>query len=224
MHSFGLTIDLNHNHYEATKNNNSNMSKFYDDDTFTKVSLNLLARYEAFDLTASEAIKATLIRTEEQVAFYQALCHRMAQNHVPMLPMVQKIHEEFADELKRASSNQQLTVTTLHAPHLDVATAPIAAPRNIRNPACLNRFLNPRSFMQKQRSNFFPEKDPNSSLSRMKTTKVRNIDWQLANAVQQVVSLSLDGTANNATSTVETEMKDFITSYEPPAMFLKQRT
>ena len=223
MQRFGFLVDRKQ-HYE-TKNtvnfgnarvspipscvNTTRANQFYDDETFVNISLNLLVRYEALDLTAGEAIKAILISLEEQKAFNEALCARIAKishgGECSAPAIVQKIYDVFGNDLRGMCSPQHLTALQIPGP--GIVEAPMT-PRNNRNPACFHRILNPRKFMKDQRCNFFPESDPKSSRRLMKA-KVRNIDWHLASTVQQVVSLSLDAPE-------PPEKRDFI-CYEPPS-------
>ena len=201
------------NFYPPALNPEQN-TKYHNDDAFTNVSLNLLARYEQLNLTATESIQATLASHEERSAFYEALCFQKSQisqmGAYSASSMLQKIDEAFGAELKSmCMPHHQAAGPTTH----EHVPAPMT-PRNDRNPATANsfhHFLNPRGVRQQQAQPrcFFPDSGPRSSRYLMQK-KVQNIDWQLAQAVQQVVSLSLDGPA------AKTETPSFA-RYEPPS-------
>lgn len=95
----------------------------------------------------------------------------------------------FRDEDTQPQHHQQ----AVHTP---------ATPRNICNPTTdknassfhhhlLQQPRTNNGMKQPQSRSFFPDSGPRSSCY-MQNKKVQDIDWQLAEAVQQVVSLSLD--------------------------------
>lgn len=180
---------------------------YINEDAFLNVSLNLLARYQALNLTSAEAIEATLITPEERISFYKALCFRMAQESqvgsYSTSSTIQSIHQEFGEDLQRMCKQH---LSSLEPPCLEGFQAPMA-PRNIHGSVGFHRFLNPRKLMQTKRRSFFPESDSRNSRQTM-NAKVRNIDWQLASAVQEVSSLRLDDPSS--------EKRDF-SCYEPPS-------
>jgi hypothetical protein len=161
----------------------------FNDEMFLNISLNMLARYEALNLTAKEAIESTLVSPEDRSAYYQALSFRLAHitglRENSLTSVILRIDEEFGVELKAM-------VTALAGNKPKPIQAPMT-PCNARNPGRLTRFLIPLKGAQKVQRCFFPENDGRTSRSVMNSKKVRNIDWHLATAVQQVVSLSLDG-------------------------------
>ena len=181
-----------------------------DDEVFMSISLNLLARYEALGLSARESIESVLIGAEEQSAFHDALTYRILHGNsigaYSSCSMIQKIEDEFGDELKAICS---LTKQTNQGP----VQAPMT-PCNARNQARFNWFLNPR---HKGQRNFFPDNESRHFLRRNKRSKVRNIDWHVTAAVQQVVSLSLEGTHTS-------ELRGGIAVYKPPSPMHGQRT
>ena len=58
-------------------------SKFHDDDTFMNVSINLLARHDALNLTAAESIRSMFVTLDDQLAYYEALCINTAHKIAP---------------------------------------------------------------------------------------------------------------------------------------------
>ena len=113
-----------------------------------------------------------------------------------------------------------------HHDHRHAAHAP-ATPRNICNPAknsgsfdhhFLQQPRNNNGMKQSQSRSFFPDSGPRSCCYMMQK-KEQNIDWQLAEAVQQVVSLSLDSNSHNH----KAELSAF-SRYESPNPFPPHRT
>jgi hypothetical protein len=158
------------------------------DDVFLNLSLNMLAKYEALNLTAKEAIESTLVSPEDRSTYYQTLSFRLARIAGAAnlsSSMILRIDEEFGAELK--------AMFTAHEGNKPGQLQAPMAPCNARNPGRLTRFLNPLKGAQKVQRCFFPEHEGRTNRSMMNSKKVRNIDWHLATAVQQVVSLSLDG-------------------------------
>lgn len=162
--------------------------KYLDDETFMAVSLNLLARYEALKLPANESIISTLDCPDDQLAYYEALCLRLSQIHgvrgYSTCSTIQRLDRVFSAELRNLCSHHTAGLSFPEA----LIRAPMT-PRNDRNHAGL-KFQNKRN--RKQTRRFFPDVEPRSH-RRMMQSKVRNIDRQLATAVQKIVSLSLDG-------------------------------
>ena len=179
-------------------------SKFHDDEAFMKVSLNLLARFEALDLTAAESIESTLVSPDDQLAYYEALCAKLSQIRTvggyPTGSMIQKLDQQFSTELRDLCSlnfSGGGVTQSVQAP---------MTPRNGRNQESLQAFfLNRRHNTQARR--FFPDIEPTPNRP-MKRNMIRNLDWHLATAMQQVVSLSLDA--------APTEKRD-IPCYNPPS-------
>lgn len=183
---------------------NSLNGKFCDDESFMNVSLNLIARYEALNLSAAESIKSMLVCPDDQVAYYEALCIKVSQarsvgGYSSSSCMIQRLDREFGDELRNLCSHH-----ILEGKCTDSVQAPMT-PRNGWGQEGHNFFLNTCKNGQARR--FFPDIEP--KLGRPPKRKVvRNIDWHLATAVQQVVSLSLDGAPAE---------KREITCYNPPS-------
>lgn len=179
---------------------------YHREDTFTNVSLNLLARYEQQNLTAAETIQATLVSHEERSAFYEALCFhksKMLQMGASCATssMLHKIDQVFGAELKSVCSMPPPAfVVSLPAAHQRYAECTVQAPmtpRNDRNPATANsfqHFLQPRASVTTPHC-FFPDSGPRSCRYMMqKKMQTQDIDWQLAGALQQVASMSLTKT------------------------------
>ena len=185
------------------------VSKYHDDESFMAISLNLLARYDALNLTASESIVSTLITIDDQMAYYEALSTRVSQlrsvGGYTSCSMIQRLEQEFGDALGQLCSKHQAPCPgSVHAP---------MTPRHDRNHTGFKSiFLNTRKNGQGRR--FFPDLEPRPH-HHFTHAKVRNIDWQLASAVQQVESLSLDGPS--------VEKRDFA-SYHPPSPMVHCRT
>lgn len=182
-------------------------SKFHDDETFMNVSLNLIARFEALNLTAAESIMSTLVCPDDRLAYFEVLCSKLSQIHgvggYPTGSMIHRLDQEFSNELRNLCSQH---LSGEGCTNLKSAQAPMT-PRHGRNQESFNDFfLNKRGNCQSRR--FFPDIEPKSS-RQMKRNIVRNIDWHLASAVQQVKSLSLDGPP-------QPEKRD-IPCYSPPS-------
>lgn len=161
-------------------------SNFHDDETFMNVSMNLIARREGLSLTPRESIESVLICSDDQLAYYEALRTKLSQLHSVGAyltgSMIQRLDQEFSAELRDLCSTQ-ISGQGFATP---------MAPRNGHNTDSFNFFLGQRKTCQTRR--FFPEMEPKSS-RQMNRSIIRNFDWHLSNAVQQVVSLSLDGTS-----------------------------
>jgi len=162
-------------------------TKYQCDVTFTNVSMSLLARYEQLNLTAKESIQATLDSDEERSAFYEALCHRKCQiqtkaPHASSF-ILQKIDQAFGAELRHLCRQGK------------EATVPLT-PRNDSNPSrsfCNGLQQEPNPRKSTQSSCFFPDSGPRSCGYLMRK-KVQNLDFDLTEALDQVMSLSLNGT------------------------------
>lgn len=221
-------------------------TKYFEDDEeqFTKTALHLLSRYEGLNLTVSEAIKSTLQCTEERAAFLEALLTIRQQHQqgktTTSLDLIDTIYQTFGEELISICSQDKLNVE--HPPkvpflrsssmpmednncngnslgndfhHYDKPMRPITTRHETTTTS-----LHPMDAFRgnRRRRCFFPDSEP----------KIRNIDWQLASAIQQVVSLSLDGTEpNNATTATNnnennnhTHHPHHTSRYEPPTAML----
>lgn len=160
--------------------------KYHDDETFMAVSLELLARYQALNLSANESIILTLVCPDDQLAYYEALCFRLSKIHsvrgYSPCSMIQILDRAFSTELRNLCSYRPPDVSFPEA----LIQVPMT-PRHDRNHAGLNFQY---KHNKKQTRRFFPDVEPRSHRPQ---SKVRNVDQQLATAIQQVVSLSLDG-------------------------------
>ncbi|CAB9524219.1 expressed unknown protein [Seminavis robusta] len=125
------------------------------------------------------------------------------------LNLLARIDEEFGAELKAIwAANKVTNQGPFQAP---------MTPCNARNQARISWFLNARQGGQR---NFFPENESRPTRNaKMLQPKIRNIDWHLATTVQQVVSLSLDGTHSS-------DIRGGIATgtYQPPTPVHCQRT
>ncbi|GAX13634.1 hypothetical protein FisN_14Lh355 [Fistulifera solaris] len=166
----------------------------YDDDEFfNSVALNLLARYEALNLSFQEAICCTLVSAESRLSFWEALSSRITRSeHLSpsTQSLVQKTHQLFHVELKRMLDNE-LDMTAKKSPP--------TAPRHITRPLSFEKQT------KKKGRRFFADYD-----SFFRSKKVVNLDWTITQTIQQVQSLQLDG--------VEDDDKDRGLPYEPPQL------
>lgn len=165
----------------------------YDDDEFfNNVALNLLARYEALNLSITEAICCTLVSVGSRLSFWEALSSRIARaEHMPpsTQSLVQQTHQLFSVELKRMLESE-----------LDTASkSPPTAPRHITRPLSLDKKA------KKKGRRFFPDCD-----AFFRSKKVVNLDWTLTQTIQQVQSLQLDGMEN------DDKERDML--YQPPQL------
>ena len=207
------------------KISNSNYAR---EETFKKVSLNLLSRFEALELSAAETIQSTLINPEDRSAFYEALRFRLAllaRQEAHTASLVRQIHRVFGEELRNmchhhhVPTNSQTLVGIGEQPgklHFQSSSSsfhqpPPITPRNdhISSTRVYGGYHNNNMGpTPPRRRSFFPDAGGEGNSADVRPPKIRNIDWQLANAVQQVVSLTLDGPP-------PTEKRDFA-CYEPP--------
>jgi hypothetical protein len=188
-------------------------SNYANDDTFKKVSLTLLSRFEALETSAAETISATLVSQEERASFYEALRFRLAllprqEMHTGLL--AQQIEHVFGEELRNQCHHHHVLSNSLklgEQPGLLRQPPPPITPRNDQISSYRVHGRCHQMEPPARRRSFFPDAGCDGK-SAMMPTKIRNIDWQLANAVQQVVSLSLEGPP-------PTEKREFA-CYEPP--------
>jgi hypothetical protein len=162
-----------------------------DEDAFNNVSLNLLSRYEALDLSASETIEATIISQRERISFHEALCIRRCRSvHVSPsnASLVERVNKAFGSELLRMSREETSGETTRSWGKRD---CPPTTPRGIQNSSGSE---SRDDYFEKKtrRTRFFPDSDSKGG-GFFRPRRVQNIDWKLAEAVTQVQSLCLDG-------------------------------
>jgi hypothetical protein len=164
-------------------------STYDDDEAFNNVALNLLSRHDTLGLTAQEAILATLFDHSQRASFYEALCIRLDRfTHLSpnTTSLVQCVQEKFGKDLK-----QMVLSESKGAPY-NYTSKPVAPRGNIGY--C-------RNMKQLVQRRFFPEGgDKQQSTASSNTTifgsskrRVQNIDWKMAEAIQQVNQLRLDG-------------------------------
>ena len=170
----------------------------YDDDEFfNSVALNLLARYEALNLSISEAICCTLVSVGSRLSFWEALCCRMARSEHDMSPSMQSLvhqtHQLFSVELKQMLQNELETTAASKK-------SPPTAPRHITRPLSFDKKA------KKKGRRFFPDCD-----AFFRSKKVVNLDWTLTQTMHQVQSLQLDGMENE-------NDKERGMPYEPPQL------
>ena len=188
-------------------------STYDDDEAFNNVALNLLSRHDTLGLTAQEAILATLFDHSQRASFNEALCIRLDRiTHLSpnTTSLVQCVHEKFGKDLKRMI----LSESNKGAPCC-YTNKPVAPRGNIGY--C-------RNMKQLVQRRFFPEggdKQHSSSggtptLFGSSKRRVQNIDWKMAEAIQQVNHLRLDGTSPMQQQ--QQQMKNVV--YKPPTTHL----
>lgn len=174
----------------------------YDDDEFfNNVALNMLSRYEALSLSASEAICSTLVSPKTRASFLEGLHTRLARAS-SMSPsarsLIQNTTKVFGQELRRiVESESPCSSYGKQSPCFD-RNLPPATPRHVlRGPNSVTCSLPSTTGADKKKKKvrrFFPDCDSKSvGGGFFRTRKVQNIDWKLAEAIQQVHTLSLDG-------------------------------
>jgi Zn-dependent oligopeptidase len=191
-------------------------STYDDDEAFNNVALNLLSRYESLGLTAQEAIIATLIDNNQRASFYEGLCYRLDRSsHLSpnTSSLVKCIYQTLGKELKDL-------VTSDSKSGAYFGNKPVTPRSNVgycRNVKQLvqRRFFPENNAMDKQ-SQQMVSPSLNGSVGAGVTLfgnnkrRVQNIDWKMAEAIQQVNHLRLDGT-----SPITQQMKH-VGVYEPP--------
>jgi hypothetical protein len=178
-------------------------STYDDDDAFKNVAMNLLSRHEKLGLSANEAILATLIDSTQRSSFYQGLCFRLDRScHLSpcTASLVLHLNETLGKKLK------EMVVAECKGDLF--CSNKLTTPQGISN--C-------KSMKQKVQRRFFPDSDKGSITSPVRSgsgifgskRRIQNIDWKLAEAIQQVNHLSLDGPHQFSSSKSS--------GYEPPA-------
>jgi hypothetical protein len=165
-------------------------STYDDDEAFNNVALNLLSRHNTLGLSATEAILATLIDTNQRSSFYEALCIRL-------------------DRLAHLSPNTASFVHCLNE-NIGKELREMVLAENKGEPCYAKKPVTPRgigycrNMKQKVNRRFFPDGEKGMVSSPIPSTatgggifgskrRVQNIDWKLAEAIQQVNHLRLDG-------------------------------
>jgi hypothetical protein len=169
-------------------------STYDDDEAFNNVALNLLSRYETLGLTAQEAILATLFDHGQRASFYEALCIRLDRfTHLSpnTTSLVQCVQEKFEKVLK-----EMILSETKGAPYC-YTNKPVAPRGNIGCCRNMKQLVQRRFFPEgggdKQQSSNSSNSNNNSILFGSSKRRVQNIDWKMAEAIQQVHQLRLDG-------------------------------
>lgn len=188
-------------------------SDTYDDeDAFKNVSLNLLSRYEALELSPSEAIKATIITPQERLSFHEALCIRRSRAlHVSPsnASLVERVDKIFGSELLKMI-REETGGGEIRSWGKRQFGCPPTTPRAILNPTSSgSESRQDVDVFEKntRRRRFFPDSDSKSG-GFFRSRKVKNFDWSLAEAVSQVQSLRLDGSQ---------DMPKGDSTYQPPS-------
>lgn len=218
-HDIGNGGSLNFQPPPPLKISNSNYAH---DDVFKKISLILLSRYNAIGISPMETINSTLVTLEDKLAFYEALCFRLAllpRQEVHTASLVQQVDQIFGEEFKAVCHHDQVPSNSYEiemklGSHevTPPCQQPPFTPRNDQFSS--SRFSESwRTRRPVRRRSFFPDAGAQKTSYMMMPTKIRNIDWQLASAVQQVVSLTLDGSS-------PTQKGDFA-CYDPPTTPMK---
>jgi hypothetical protein len=192
-------------------------STYDDEDAFNNVSLNLLSRYDALSLSASEAIKATIISPRERISFHEALSIRRSRSlHVSPSTalLVERVDKTFGSDLlnmiREETGGEE--IRSWGKRQFSVGGSP-ATPRAIQNSTSSGSESRHDVFEKKtRRRRFFPDSDSKSG-GFFRSRRVKNIDWNLAEAVSQVQSLRLDGSQG-------TPKCD--STYQPPSPVSKQ--
>ena len=192
-------------------------SETYDDeDAFKNVSLNLLSRYEALELSASETIKATISSPQERLSFHEALCIRKSRAmHVSPsnASLVERVDKIFGSDLlkmiREDTGGEEIRTWGKRQ-----FGCPPTTPRAIQNSMSSgSESRHDVVFEKKTRSRrFFPDSDSKSG-GFFRSLRVKNIDWSLTDVVSQVKSLRLD-------SSQDTPKGD--STYQPPSPVSKE--
>lgn len=175
-----------------------------DDDAFNNVALNLLSRNEILGLTPTEAILATLISSEQRASFFDGLAFRQDRSsHLSpnTASLVDSIERVFGKELKEivmteCKGQPCYNIKPVAPRHTGPVTRSNSAPK-----------------MKSTPRRFFPDVDKTAAPMMgffASKRRIQNIDWKLAEAIQQVDHLRLDG--------LESPRK-VSTGYEPPHGF-----
>lgn len=178
-------------------------SNTYDDDeAFNTASLHLLSRYEALSLSSSEAIISILVTTKQRASYYDGLCVRLDRlSHLPLsvAKLVRSVDKAFGNEL-RCIVGQESNGKGMNPYHKPNAPRHVVSDHynaSSCNDSHCSSTNSQRKKMKKSRR-FFPECngsfDSNkSSNAFFRKNKVQNIDWKLAQAIERVETLRLDG-------------------------------
>lgn len=190
----------------------------YDDDEFfNNVALNMLSRYGALNLSVEEAICSTLISPRNRASFYESLCARSTRScHLSpsQRSLIQDTRRVFGKALKRIVEAESPSHHThnyqqqQHQQHCDIFLKNGMDISDTHHPPVTPRHHNysgggwcPKSTTSEKKKKgrkFFPDSDSSKSGGFFRSRKVQNIDWRLAEAIQQVQTLRLDGDSDPA--------------------------
>jgi hypothetical protein len=174
-------------------------STYDDDETFTNVALNLLSRFECLHLTTREAILSALISPQQRASFLDGICLRLDRaSHLSpkTLSLVHSLERLLGRELRdmvyaeaNINGEQPCCYTTKPVTPRHTAQNQHHHPHQSTS---MSSTMTCRSNTKKSRR-FFPDCD--SFFLGGRKRRVQNIDWKLAEAVQQVENLRLDGSS-----------------------------
>lgn len=163
----------------------------YDDDAFFQATtLSMLSQYEGLNLSAAEVISAVLASPRSQCSFLEGMNSRLARSsHMTSSAqeLLQKANHAFGPELRKLVGNSSLGSCERGLPP--------TTPRNVSCPSDASSHRSSNSSGKKKRS-FFPDCDMMSG-GLFRSRKVKNLDWSIVEAIEQVQSLRLDGSTSN---------------------------
>jgi hypothetical protein len=197
-------------------------STYDDDDAFNNVALNLLSRHEILGLSATEAILSTLINAKQRSSFYDGLCDRLDRSaHLSpnTASLVYSLERTFGKQLKDMTMEECKGQPCY-------ATKPVS-PRHTANMfsgngmgsngayTCRSSISSKKKLTPRR---FFPDGGdklhaPTIGFFGGSKRRVRNIDWKVADAIEQVSRLQLDG------HDTPDHQHHQHSSYEPPRRF-----
>lgn len=204
-------------------------SNTYDDDeAFNNASLHLLSRYKALGLTSSEAIVSILVTTKQRASYYDGLCVRLDRlSHLPSptAKLVRSVDQTFGNEL-RCIVEHESNGKGMNPYHKPIAPRHVISSssdvHSCSNHSHCSSSTNSQKKKKKKSRRFFPE--CNGSFDSNKSTnvffrknRIQNIDWKLAQAIERVETLRLDG---DDVPTV-TGSSSSMGSYAPPHLIYK---
>lgn len=174
-------------------------STYDDDDLFNNVALNLLSRHEILGLSVTEAILATLVKSTQRTSFFDGMCVRLDRSS-HLSPHTASL----VNSLDRIFGKELLDMTTEECKGQPCYTTKPVSPRHTMTfsgaPSCRHDASNGKKKAAATRR-FFPDGADKASAVTVPTLgffggskrRVRNIDWSVADAIQQVQCLQLDG-------------------------------
>lgn len=196
-------------------------STYDDDDAFNNVALNLLSRHETLGLSSTEAILATLINAKQRASFYDGFCARLDRSsHLSpnTASLVESLERSFGKELKgmvmEECKGQPYYTTKPVCPRHTVVPCGDNSGNSSATTSTTTTCHNAAAKKKSNPRRFFPDVDktaaPSMGLFGSKR-RVQNIDWKLAEAIQQVEHLRLDG--------LDSPLRQHTTGYGPPRGF-----